>query len=150
MISSNQIVLLILRDQIRKPRPGFRPELPGPAAIEPVELALCHQENTAQDQCDRPIRMGLRINQRQRRTPAAAKNNPLFNAQRFADAFNIRNQMPGGIVFNRRMRSRPAAAALIKQDDAVDTRIKIPPHRRACATAGTAMKHYNRHPVGIA
>jgi hypothetical protein len=47
------------------------------------------------------------------------------------------------------MRTRPAAATLIKQDHPKDRRVEIAAHRRAAPTPWTAMQDDDRDAVGI-
>jgi hypothetical protein len=48
------------------------------------------------------------------------------------------------------MGARPPAAALIKQDDAIDIGVKVAAHGRAASTARATMQHDNRYPVSLA
>ena len=49
--------------------------------------------------------------------------------------------MPSCVRLDRGVRFRPAAAALIEQDNPVNGWVKIAPHRRAASAAGAAVKH---------
>ena len=66
------------------------------------------------------------------------------------DAFDIGDQMPGRVRPHTGMGPRPAASALIEQDDPPVLGVEIPPHRGAAAAARTAMKDHHRRPLGIA
>ena len=111
VIGRDQVVVFIFGHKPGEPLPKVRPELPGPATIEPLQLCLRHQEHTAQHQICGPFRMRLRIDQRKRRAPATAKDDPLFNAKRFTNRLDIADQMPGRIRLNARMGSGSTAAA---------------------------------------
>ena len=91
--------------------------------------------------------MCLGVDQRQRGTPTATKDDPAINIQRFANPLNIRDQMPCRVRLNTRVGARPATAALVKQNDPVHRRIKVTAHRGATSAARTAMQHHNRNAV---
>jgi len=66
-----------------------------------------------------------------------------------SDQFNIRHQMPRRIVDNARMWSRPPATALVEQHNAINIRVKIPPHRRAAPATWPTVQNDNRYPFRI-
>ena len=69
VIGRDHVAAFFLGDQGTEPRPLIRPELPGTAAIEPVDLTLHRQEHTAQRQIGRMLRVRLGIDKGQRRAP---------------------------------------------------------------------------------
>ena len=143
MIGLNQIAAFVLWHKLDKALPQVRPKPPRAATIEPIKLALRHQEHTAQRQSGHVFWMGLRIDQRKRRPPATAEHNPAINAKRDPDQFNIGDKVPRRIGHDAGMRARSPATTLIKQHDAILSRVEIPPHRRATPAARTAMQHDN-------
>ena len=150
VICRDQIAALAVRDRFDETFPDIGPELRRPAAIEPAQLGLGHQEDATQHHVGDAVGMALRIDQRQRRPPTAAEDDPAVDLHRLADPFDIADQMPGGVLQNRRVRARPPAAALVEQDHTVDGGIEVPAHGRAAASAGPTMEHDDRNPVGIA
>ena len=66
------------------------------------------------------------------------------------DRLNIRDEIPGRVALNRSMGPRPPTTALIKQHDTVDSRVEIPPHRRATTTPRPAMQDNNGDTRGVA
>ena len=150
VISVNQVFPLSWRDRVDKPRPKFRKERPRPAAIKPIKFCLGHQKHAAQNQLRNTQGMRKRVNQRQRRPPAATEHDKPINPQCAANGLDILHQMPGGIFLDAGMWPRPATAPLIKQNYPENIGIKIPPHRRAAPTPRPAMQHDDRNPPWIA
>src|SRR5690606_27285723 len=72
------------------------------------------------------------------------------DAQLLAQALDIGDQVPGGVVFQRGVGSRQAAAALVEHDDAVFGRVEIATHPRIDRPAGAAVEDNDRHAVRIA
>ena len=64
VICANQVITFILWDDRNKSLPQLGPEFSCAATVKPVQLRLCHQEDTPQDQVTDAVRMGLCINQR--------------------------------------------------------------------------------------
>ncbi len=67
-----------------------------------------------------------------------------------AQAFDIIDQVPGGVRDQRGVRAALAAAALVEQHDAVAARIEEAAHRRAGAAARAAVQEHDRLAVRIA
>jgi len=63
--------------------------------------------------------MGFGIGERQRRAPGAAEDEPFFDAHHFAQPLDVGDEMPGGVGFDRGVRGRLSAAALVEEDDVV-------------------------------
>src|ERR1019366_174443 len=57
--------------------------------------------------------------QGERGSPRSAEHLPAFNAEVRADLFDIGDQVPGGVGFQRRIGRALAAAALVEVHDAV-------------------------------
>ena len=150
MIRLDVIVPLILWNNCDEFLPDFGPELASAAAIEPIKLDLRHEEDTAQNDIAHRLWMGLGINQRKCRTPAAAKHDPLRNTQRFANQLNIGNKVPCSIICTGGMRRGTATSTLIKQDNSKDCGVEITPHRRAAPATGTTMQDNYRYTVRVA
>lgn len=150
MIGFDQIFAFIFGHGIAKQRPFLRPEPGHAAAIKPVKLFARHQENATQHQVSGSVGMGLRINQRQGRSPGAAKNDPTLDPKGNPDAFNIRDQIPCRVVFHARMGRGPPASALIEQDHPVMARIKETSHPGAASATGPAMQDHHRLALRIA
>src|SRR6056297_4067399 len=98
----------------------------------------------------RTVGMGLAIDQRERRAPTAAEDDPAVDAERVANLLYIAHQMPCGIGLDAGMRARAATAALIEEDDSVDLGIEVSPHRRAASAARPAMQDNDRKAIGPA
>jgi hypothetical protein len=65
------------------------------------------------------LRVTLGVQQRQRTSPRAARNQPLTYAQVFTQALNIIHQILRGVVFKRVFCRRASTATLVKRDDTV-------------------------------
>src|SRR5581483_3398950 len=59
-----------------------------------------------------------------------------------AQAFDVFDQVPRGVVHQVRVRTALAAAALIEQDDAIALRVKEATHASIGATTGPAVEKY--------
>ena len=70
--------------------------------------------------------------------------------QLLADALDVGDEVPGGVVLDAGVRARPAAAALVEQDHPVVRRVEEPPHPRRAAAARPAVQHHHRRAVGPA
>ena len=110
--------------------------------FEECALQLCPraEEGRAQHDAADPLRMGLRIGQRQRRAPGAADHHPAFEAECFADQFHVGDQMRQRIFFAAALGTAATGAALIEQDSVEAFRIEQPPMIGLAAAAGAAMQ----------
>ena len=150
VIGRDQIAALFFGNHGNEPAPLVGPELPSTTAVEPIQLALHRQENTAQRQIGHMTGMRLRIDQAKRRAPASAENRPAVDAKRMANALDISDQMPCGVGPHTGMGPRTATATLIEQDDPPQFRVEIPPHRGATAATRPTMQHNDRRSIGVA
>jgi hypothetical protein len=87
--------------------------------VEPLELAAAQREDAAQDHLADAIGVLLRVRERERAAPRAAEHLPALDAEVLAQRFHVGDQVPGGVVFERRMRSAATAAALVEEHDPV-------------------------------
>jgi hypothetical protein len=82
------------------------------------------------------------VGQGQGRTPRAAEHGPFLDAQVLAQALDVLDQAPGGVVVQAGVRTRAAAAALIEQRHAPFGRIEEPPHGRIDRAARAAVQDH--------
>ena len=82
--------------------------------------------------------------------PGTTKNQPARDAQRFAQVFEVGDQMCCGIGLGIAERPTAAATALVEHDDPVLGRIEIAPHARIDRPAGAAVQHQDRPALRIA
>ena len=150
VVGGDQIRAFVLRDGGDEAAPEFGEEGPCPAAIKPVEFGASHQEDAAQHHAGDAFRVGDGIDQGKGRAPAAAETDPAVDLQFLADHLDVGHEVPCGVLDHAGMRARPAAAALIEQDHAVNGGVKIAAHRRAAAATGAAVQNHDGHPLGIA
>src|SRR5581483_9877536 len=92
--------------------------------VKPVDFLLSQKKDPAQDEFGDTFRMSLGISQRKRGAPRSAKYLPAFYAEVFTNLFNIRDQIPCGIRFERCIGRALAAPTLIEIYDAVFLRMK--------------------------
>ena len=146
----DQVVPLHRRDRVDVVVPGVGEQAAGAFLVEPFQLPAAQHEDAAQDQLGHALRMGLRIGQRQGRTPAAAEHLPAVDRKVPAQRLDVGHQVPGGVVHQVGVRRGTAGATLVEQDDPVLRRIVELAHLRRAATAGPAMQHHHRLAVGVA
>ncbi len=84
--------------------------------------------------------MGLRIGQRQRRTPGAADDHPALKAEFLADRFHVRDQVRQRIVLAAALGAAAAGAALVEQHRVKTLGIEQPAVVGLAAAAGPAMQ----------
>src|SRR5690606_31586056 len=121
----------------------------GALLVEPAQLCLTQQENPAHDQGVYVFGMGLRVGQRQGRTPGAAEHHHLVRVQDLgAQALDVGDQIPGGVVFDVGRGGGPAAAALVEQQHVVACRIEQAAVGGRTACAGPAVQEYRRAALG--
>ena len=89
-------------------------------AVEPVEFGAPHEEDAQQDQFADAVGLRLRIGKSKRRSPRAAKDLPALDIEMAAQGFNVGQEIPGRVVFDRGVGERSSTAALIEQDDAIE------------------------------
>ena len=97
------------------------------------------QEDAAQHELADGRRVCLRIRERERAAPRAAEHEPARDSRDAGAALHVRDEMPGRVGFERRVRPAPARAALIEHDDAVAGGIEEAPSVDVAAAAGAAV-----------
>ena len=90
------------------------------------------------------LRVGLRVGQRQGRTPGAAEQHPFVDAQVFANPLKVGDQIPGGVVFQVGVGRGATATALVEGDNAIQVRIEIPAALGITPGAGAAVDKHHR------
>src|ERR1700722_12033005 len=94
--------------------------------------------------------MALRIRERQRRAPGAAKYHPALEPQMRAQRLQIAYQVPGAVLVQFGMRTTGAAATLVEQHDAIALGIEEATHRGVGRAAGAAVQEHDRFSFRIA
>ena len=100
VVGADQVVPLGLGDHLREGLPRLRPEAAGAAAVEPVELGPGHGEDAAQHQRLDAVGMGLGVDQREAGAPGAAEHRPALDLELLADALDVGDEIPGGVVLD--------------------------------------------------
>src|SRR6185295_15272190 len=118
--------------------------------VEPAKLGSGEKKDTAQNHCGDAFGVFLGVGQSQRRPPRAAEELPATNAKLASDTLDIVDKIRCRVVFERSIRRRASAAALIEENDAKAIGIVETAHRRVAAAAGTAMNDQHRLTIGIA
>src|SRR5204863_10018340 len=94
--------------------------------------------------------MYFAISERQCRTPGAAENEPLLDAEMLAQLLHVSDQMRCGVVAYFAERRRSPGAALIEDHDAVVRRIEEPTVIGGTAGTGSAMEKDDGYTMRIA
>ena len=94
--------------------------------------------------------MCLGIGQRERRTPRAARHNPLLDPEVIAQLFDVFDQQLGVIECDARVGLRQSGTALIIHDEIVGRGIVEAPRRSIQACTLSAMQVEHRQPFRIA
>ncbi len=98
------------------------------------------EEGRAQHDAADPMRMRLRIGQRQRRAPGAADNDPAFKPKFLADHLHVRDQIRQRVILATAFGAASAGAALIEQHGTKALRIEQPPVVGLAAAAWAAVQ----------
>ena len=104
------------------------------------DLGAGTEERRAQNDAGNPIRMGLRIGQRQGRAPGTADHDPALKGELFADPLHIRDQMRQRVVLAAPLGPAAPGAALVEQDRVKTFGIEQPAMIGLAAAAGSAMQ----------
>ena len=150
VVGAHQVTAFHLGDCSQIGFPCVRIQRVATLLVEPLQLFPAQHEDAAQHQLGHLVRMGLRVCQRQGRTPRTAKHLPAVDAQVLAHALDVGDQVPGGVVGEFGMRGRLAAATLVEQHDAIDRRIEEAPAFRIRAAARATVQEHHRLAVRIA
>ena len=150
VIGGHQVAALSLRDRRQESLPQFG-EHPGCAVlVVPQQLLAPQGEDAAHHQLGHAHRMGLGIGERKGAAPGAAEHQPLLDAHQGAQALDVGDQVPGGVVVEAGMRTRAAAAALVEQQHAILVWIEQPAMLGRAAGARAAMQEDRRLALGVA
>ena len=114
----------------------------GAFLVEPLDFLRPAQEDAAQDQAVHAFWVSLSVGQGQGRAPRATKQHPLVYAKVFANALQVFDQVPGGVVLQARMGRGAATAALVEGDDAVQVGVKV---AAALGVAASARASVDKH-----
>ena len=126
-VGGHQITPLGQRNRRQKLLPQIGEQPRCALLVIPEQLGSAQGEDAAQHQLRDVRRVRLGIGQRQRGAPGTAKHQPAIKTSQAAQAFNVGHQIPGGVVLQRSMRARAAAAALVKQQHTIALGVKQPP-----------------------
>mmetsp|Transcript_45142 Transcript_45142/g.114275 ORF Transcript_45142/g.114275 Transcript_45142/m.114275 type:complete len:371 (-) Transcript_45142:85-1197(-) len=106
---------LRLAQVLREPRPGLRVHGGHPSAVHPVDLAVPHEADAAQDEPRHPAGMRLRVREGQRDAPGAPEQQPALDPQLAPQLLVVGNQRLRGVALQLRLGRGGAAAALVHQ-----------------------------------
>jgi hypothetical protein len=108
------------------------------------------KEDAAKDQFGNAVRMRLGISKSQGRAPGSTEHLPAFDTQMLANFFDVGDEIPGRVLFQRGVRSALTAAALIEVNDAVFFRVEEAALFGIGTAAGASVEKYHRLAAGIA
>jgi hypothetical protein len=147
-----EIAALVFGDRSDELLPFVRIER-GSAAflVQPVELVLLEQEDTAKDQLGNPLGVRLGVGERERGAPASAERLPFLDPGDLgAELLDVLDKVPGGVVLEVRERGLLAATALVEHQDLVLVRVELPAVVGARCAARSAVKEDHGLAVRIA
>ena len=150
MIGIQHIAALRLRNGFDKLFPVIRKDLIRPEVVQPVKIHLPAQEDAAQNQSRDMIRVGLGIQQGQRRPPGPPEQHKLLDLKGRPDGFNVLNKVLRPVLCQRAVRRRATAASLIESDDPVNRRIIKPSRAGVAARPRATVYKQDWHAVRIA
>ena len=119
VVRRDEIALLAARDRREVAFPGIGKEQARSALVKPLELPAPKQKDAAEHELGHAIGMLLGVGEPERAAPRAAEDEPALDAEVHAKRFDVRDQMPGRVVGERRVRLALAATALIEEHDAI-------------------------------
>ena len=131
-------------------RPAVRKDRLRAAAVVPVQLPFAQREDAAQHQLGHPLRMLLRVRQRQRAAPAPAEHQPALDVQVLAQLLHVGDEVPRRVGLERRVRAAAARAALIEHDDAIAGGVEEAAVIARAAAAGAAVQEHGRLAARVA
>ena len=144
MVGAQEIVALVERDRVAIGLPRIGKNVRGAVLIEPADLGIAQQENSAQHEFADALGIGLRIGERQGAAPRSAEYQPALDAEMLAQSLDVGDQMPGRVLDEAGARPAASAAALIEHHDAVVLRVEELPRALVGAGAGPAVQEYGR------
>ena len=139
----DQVAALFRRDRRDVVLPVVGEQAAGALLVEPADFLRAAQEDAAQDQAMHALGVGLGIGQGQGGAPRAAEQHPFFDAQVLANAFQVLDQVPGGVVLQARVGRGAATAALVEGDDAVQIGVEVAAALRVAAGARAAVDEHH-------
>ena len=107
--------------KVAEPGPGLREEPPD-APVQPVDLQPPGRRHAEHEHPAHPLRMPLRVRQRQRHPPRPAAQQPPVHAQVLPQPLHVAEQVRGRVQAHVRrrvagVRSAAIAVALVEEDD---------------------------------
>ena len=111
---------------------------------EPVHLRPPAQEHAAQHQTAHPVRMRLRIGQRQRRTPGPTKQQPPLDPEVSAQRLDIGHQVRRRVLRQAAERAGTPGTPLIEDHHAPKARVEEAAVHGARARARAAVQEQHR------
>ena len=94
--------------------------------------------------------MRFRVSKGKRAAPRATEYLPGLDAQMFAQAFYVLDQIPGSVFFETRMRRALPRSALIEKHHTINFRIEVAPVVRRNSPAWSAVQENDRLTLRVA
>ena len=149
VVGSDEVAVAhALGDAGPEPLPCLR-EIPADTVVQPVDLRPACRADRHQHHFRHPIRMLLRVRERERRAPAVAEHEPPLDTEVLAELLDVTDEVRRRVrceIGGRLARVRGAAtrSALVEQDDPVPARVEEPPVGRCATAARSAVQHDRR------
>ena len=139
--------------EVAEPGPGLGEE-PAGAPVQPVKLQPPGRGHAEHEHPADPLRMPLRVRQRQRHPPRPAAQQPLAHAEVLAQLLHVPEQVLGRVQAHvsrgvAGVRQAAAAVALVEEDDPELLRVKRPPASRRAPRPRAAVHDQRWHAIGV-
>src|SRR5262249_40839075 len=115
----------------------------------PGDLLGPDEEDAADDDAPRAVRVSLRVSEPERASPGAPEDHPALDPELLAQALHVADEVPGGVVLERGVGPALARAPLVEEPDPVRGGAEEAPRQRPGPAAGPAVNEDDGHPVGI-
>ena len=142
-VGAQQVAALRFRHMAGEGGMGIGKHRPQPVE-EPVELQRAAEEDATQHHAGDPLRMRLRVRQRQGRTPGAAEQHPALDVERGPQTLDVGDQGRGVVGAQAALRLGASGTALVEDHDPPVLGIEETPVHRAGAGTGPAMQEQDR------
>jgi hypothetical protein len=140
--------------EVAEPGPGLGEE-PADAPVQPVKLQPPGRGDAEHEHPADPLRMPLRVGQRQGHPPRRAAQQPLLHAEVLAQLLHVPEQVPGRVKAHVSRgvaggRQAAAAVALVEDDDPELLRVERLPVSRRAPRPRAAVHDQRWHAIRVA
>src|SRR5262245_15598013 len=149
VVGGDEVVALGWRDGSEVLLPRVGKDEARAFLVAPADLLGADEADAAQDERAHPVGMGLGVGEGERRAPRAAEDDPALHAELGPDPLHVRDQLPGRVLVQARVRPALAAAALVEEHDPIGGGVEELALERLRPAAGAAVDEADGKPVGV-